>query len=189
MTQTFTCPSCAAPLDYDGRGASTIECPYCSSSVIVPQELRFQRSEPVDQHVTMSLKGQAANLRELSRLVKTGQKVQAYNLYQQVFKVSLADAMRAVDQLSAGGAVVITSNIAAPGSYASPSSPVSTSPVNYSTTPVVVTSNFVGVRPQRPVWLWIIIGFIAFSVCMSIVTGVIPFIFAILGVLAELLVK
>ncbi len=187
MTQTFTCPSCAAPLDYDGRGASTIECPYCSSSVIVPQELRYQRSEPVAPHVTMSLKGQAANLRELSRLVKTGQKVQAYNLYQQVFKVSLTDAMRAVDQLSAGGAVVITSNVAAPGSYATPSSPVSTSPVNYSTTPVV--TNYVGVRPQRPVWLYIIIGFIAFSVCMSVVTTIIPFFFAIIGAIAQFFVR
>ncbi|MEK7312299.1 MAG: hypothetical protein AAB382_10020, partial [Chloroflexota bacterium] len=101
--------------------------------------------------------------------------------------VSLTDAMRAVDQLSAGGAVVITSNVAAPGSYATPSSPVSTSPVNYSTTPVV--TNYVGVRPQRPVWLYIIIGFIAFSVCMSVVTTIIPFFFAIIGVIAQFFVQ
>lgn len=188
MAQTFTCPSCGAPLDYDGSGASTIECPYCNSSVIVPPELRHQHSAPVAGHVTMSLKGQAANLRELSRLVKAGQKVQAYNLYQQVFKVSLADAMRAVDQLSAGGAMVITSTTGGPGGYTSTPSAIPTSPANYSAAPVV-TTNYVGVRPQRPVWLWLIIGFIAFWVCISVVTTIIPFFFALLGMIVSFFVQ
>jgi|GEM_PF-1606320 len=140
MAQTFTCPSCGAPLDYDGSARSTIECLYCNSSVIVPQEMRGQRSERVSPEVTMSLQGQAANLRELSRLVKAGQKVQAYNLYQQVFKVSLTEAMRAVDQLSQGGAVVITSNVVTPpGSYGAPPA-VSTSPASYTAPPIITTS-------------------------------------------------
>ncbi len=172
MAQTFTCPSCAAPLDYDGSGASTIECPYCSSSVIVPRELRFQRSEPVDRHVTMSLKGQAANLRELSRLVKTGQKAQAYNLYQQVFKVSLTDAMRAVDQLSAGGAVVIASNVSTLGSYAAPSSPMSSAPSSYTSPPIVTIST--ATQPRRSALSWVIGCFVLFIVGTTVITTVLP---------------
>ena len=65
MAQSFTCPSCGAPLDYTGNGASTIPCPYCYTSVIVPQELRSQPAEPVAAHVATSLAGRAHQLREL----------------------------------------------------------------------------------------------------------------------------
>jgi len=38
-TQSFQCPSCGAPLKPKGN-ASFISCPYCHTSVIVPDELR-----------------------------------------------------------------------------------------------------------------------------------------------------
>jgi hypothetical protein len=38
--QTFNCPTCGAPLDYDGGPETTIHCPFCNSSVVVPEELR-----------------------------------------------------------------------------------------------------------------------------------------------------
>jgi DNA-directed RNA polymerase subunit RPC12/RpoP len=37
--KVFECPGCGAPLDYRGAG-TTLECPYCRNSVIVPPELR-----------------------------------------------------------------------------------------------------------------------------------------------------
>ncbi len=39
-TQTFECPSCGGPLEYDGGDDLTVTCPFCNSSVIVPEELR-----------------------------------------------------------------------------------------------------------------------------------------------------
>ncbi len=33
--QEFNCPNCGAPLDYEGRDASTIRCPYCDTVVVV----------------------------------------------------------------------------------------------------------------------------------------------------------
>jgi len=39
-TQSFNCPNCGAPLEYHDGDPSTIRCPFCSTSVIVPQELR-----------------------------------------------------------------------------------------------------------------------------------------------------
>jgi streptogramin lyase len=41
MIQTFKCPSCGGPLEYKGGHEKTVQCPFCFSSVIVPNELRF----------------------------------------------------------------------------------------------------------------------------------------------------
>ncbi len=40
MTDTFKCPSCGGPLEYDGGEKPTVVCPFCSNVVIVPEELR-----------------------------------------------------------------------------------------------------------------------------------------------------
>ncbi|MDR3574840.1 MAG: hypothetical protein P4L50_13330 [Anaerolineaceae bacterium] len=39
-TKTFTCPNCGAPLDYKDTNAATMRCPFCETSVVVPEELR-----------------------------------------------------------------------------------------------------------------------------------------------------
>jgi DNA-directed RNA polymerase subunit RPC12/RpoP len=39
-TQAFTCPNCGASLGSPGDDTTTIKCPYCNTSVIVPEELR-----------------------------------------------------------------------------------------------------------------------------------------------------
>jgi hypothetical protein len=41
--QTFNCPTCGAPLDYDGGPETTIHCPFCNSSVVVPEEIRPEK--------------------------------------------------------------------------------------------------------------------------------------------------
>ncbi len=38
--QEFNCPNCGAPIDYDGSDMPTVRCPFCSTAVIVPAELR-----------------------------------------------------------------------------------------------------------------------------------------------------
>ncbi len=39
----FDCPNCGAALDYDGGADPTVRCPYCHTSVIVPEELRAKK--------------------------------------------------------------------------------------------------------------------------------------------------
>ena len=46
MTQTFTCPNCAAPLTLPGPDVTTVVCSFCSTPVIVPPEMRVPPSEP-----------------------------------------------------------------------------------------------------------------------------------------------
>ena len=41
MIDALQCPSCGAPLDYDGRGESeTVRCPFCESTVVLPERER-----------------------------------------------------------------------------------------------------------------------------------------------------
>ncbi len=52
MSTVFKCPSCGGPIDFEalnaptGTPSLTVRCPYCSNSVVVPEELRAQRSAP-----------------------------------------------------------------------------------------------------------------------------------------------
>jgi len=38
--KSFKCPSCGAPLEYEDSAGLSVRCPFCSNSVIVPEELR-----------------------------------------------------------------------------------------------------------------------------------------------------
>jgi hypothetical protein len=40
---TFNCPSCGAPIHYDGSDITGIECPFCKATVIVPPEFRPEK--------------------------------------------------------------------------------------------------------------------------------------------------
>jgi ribosomal protein L7/L12 len=99
--KVFQCPSCGASLSYEGGPELTITCQFCGSNVIVPAELRDQAaSVPV-----LDL----AKLAELKRLALGGQKIEAIELYRQMFDVGLKEAKDAVEKLEAGEPLVVTS--------------------------------------------------------------------------------
>lgn len=111
MSQTFKCPNCGAPLKYDGGPDLTMECPYCKSPVIVPEELRggaWGGAPPIagtlDEVIQM-----AGPLAEIARLVRSGRKIEAVNLYRQTFNVGLQEAKVAVDKMERGEPVTMTS--------------------------------------------------------------------------------
>ena len=115
MSQTFQCPNCGAPLDYDGGSDPVIPCPYCKSTVVVPEELHTARSGSgtFTTSVGMGLGNllqpeKIAHLREIGRLVRQGQKVEAVKLYREIFGAELQEAQDAIDQLAAGNAIAIT---------------------------------------------------------------------------------
>jgi hypothetical protein len=191
MAQVFSCPSCSAPLDYEGTGEPTLRCPYCSNSVVVPQEMRHQKAEKVPSHTTMALMGQAANLKELARLVRSGQAAQAIQLYQYIFKVSPQDAAHAVGEMSSGQAVVVTSQSfpMVVGTHSSSASYISSQP----NVPVVtVTSTSVNTRGQRNL-VWVIGCFVAFiiitTVLPTILGAIIAVVVPILAVIGEVLLR
>lgn len=46
MAEKFQCPSCGGGIDYDGRDAATMRCPYCNTSIVIPESLRPKTKTP-----------------------------------------------------------------------------------------------------------------------------------------------
>jgi outer membrane protein assembly factor BamB len=102
MPKTFACPNCAAPLDYEGGRDLTITCPYCHSSVIVPEELRVDTPATFTLSNLPTMIGQSQNLAEMARLIRAGKKIEAIKMYRQIFGVGLEDAKDAVEKMERG---------------------------------------------------------------------------------------
>src|SRR5436190_3804330 len=124
MPQDFNCPNCGAPLDYKGGDDVTLRCPFCNTSVIVPQELRTPSAASattfdLDQFNQLAgreplagepLAGQADKLQEIGRLVRENKKIEAIKLYREIFRVGLKEAKDAVDALAEGRPVTLNQN-------------------------------------------------------------------------------
>lgn len=108
MPRTFSCPNCAAPLDYNGGTDYTITCPFCASSVIVPAELRVDAPTTFSLSNLPDIMGQAQNLAEMARLIRAGKKIEAIKLYRQIFGVGLEEAKDAVEKMERGEPVQLS---------------------------------------------------------------------------------
>jgi streptogramin lyase/DNA-directed RNA polymerase subunit RPC12/RpoP len=108
MTQSFKCPSCGAPLSFNNAGA-TVHCPFCSNSVIVPEELRHRPIGPQGPQAApfQNIIGQAARFGELGQLIRSGNKIGAIKLYRELFGSSLQEAKDAVERLERGQPVEV----------------------------------------------------------------------------------
>ena len=71
-TRAFQCPNCGASLDYGGADL-TIECPYCHTAVIVPEELRDRKPAAPEVDV-MPFFGSLAEQAEYLYHVPTGRR-------------------------------------------------------------------------------------------------------------------
>ena len=104
MSQTFNCPNCTANLEHDGGNHLTVQCPFCSSTVIVPENLRPRAF----QEDFAPLLTRSVNLQEIVRLINLGQTEQAIALYQQSFGISREQAREAVQRLAMGLSLAAT---------------------------------------------------------------------------------
>ena len=94
--KTLACPTCGAPLDYDGRSA-TIRCAFCQNVVVLETpKLDMEQKSWLDTPVRTPLP------EEIPGLLRDGKKVQAIRRYREVYDVSLSRAIYAVEQIEAG---------------------------------------------------------------------------------------
>jgi streptogramin lyase/DNA-directed RNA polymerase subunit RPC12/RpoP len=110
MAQPFKCPSCGGPLEYDG-GDITIRCPYCTNSIIVPEELRAAppfNGAQVFNGAGVTLPAQLLKLAEIGQMIRAGNKIAAIKLYREAFGMGLKEAKEAVENLAAGRAVQVS---------------------------------------------------------------------------------
>ncbi len=106
QSKTFTCPKCGAPQDYTGGSAPTIQCPYCETTLIVPEALRT----PAPNFTTFNpaeITREATKLAEIKRLADGGNKIQAIKLFRETFGGGLKEAKDAVEALERGQSVQV----------------------------------------------------------------------------------
>lgn len=115
MADTFQCPNCGAPLDYHGNDP-IIRCPYCSGSVIVPDNLRsapaFSKKR---DNFTLSGQDNMSDLIEKARKLKiirdmalNGQTDEAVRIFMETTGAKHGDAHAAVDAMARGLPVNLT---------------------------------------------------------------------------------
>jgi len=114
MPDTLNCPNCGAPLDYKGNDP-IIRCPYCSTSVVVPDNLRAKPSfSSKPGNFTLSGSGniaglvqQARRIKEVKDLAQSGQMDEAIRLYREITGANELEANTAVQALSEGRPITL----------------------------------------------------------------------------------
>lgn len=113
MADIFTCPSCGAPIQYDGDGA-TVRCPFCSQIIIVPEALRESApSTTVPSPLAAGQFGslipsQATGMVAVMQALKRGNRLEAIKHYRATFAVGLKEATDAVKAIESGQAVILS---------------------------------------------------------------------------------
>lgn len=110
MAETFRCPSCSAPLEFEGKMMQ--KCRHCGSNVIVPSDVMrqsnsFGGSGSLEFGDLSYLTGKALKVAEIQREIQTGSKIMAIKLYREAFGVGLKEAKDAVEAMERGESVEI----------------------------------------------------------------------------------
>ena len=114
MPHSFNCPNCSAPMDVVGDGSTTLRCPYCNTSVIIPEELRV--SKPGKQSATpyrntfnppyqVDLDERLKSIRELAI---GGDQIEAIRLLRETFVIGLRQAKELVEAMQRGEEVDVS---------------------------------------------------------------------------------
>jgi ribosomal protein L7/L12/sugar lactone lactonase YvrE/DNA-directed RNA polymerase subunit RPC12/RpoP len=111
MPQSFNCPNCSAPLDVDSGVTTTIRCPYCNTSVIVPEEIRGKKpSKGVSPLIGTETSPApmldiSERLQTIRELATSGNKIGAIRLMRATFVIGLKDAKDMVESMQRGEVV------------------------------------------------------------------------------------
>jgi outer membrane protein assembly factor BamB len=92
--KTLTCPTCGAPLNYDGR-STTVRCDFCKN-VVVLETLKPDAADKPQPERPVRVSN------DILDLVRFGNKLEAIKRYRELFDVSLARAKYAIEQIEAG---------------------------------------------------------------------------------------
>lgn len=111
MIEIFKCPSCSAPLQFEGNTMQ--KCRFCQSNVIVPSGVMqnsnaFGGAGALDFGDLSALKGKALQIAEIQKLIQSGQKIYAIKLFRETFGVGLKEAKDAVDAMEAGKSIDVS---------------------------------------------------------------------------------
>jgi sugar lactone lactonase YvrE len=111
MTESFKCPSCSAPLEFEGKPLQ--KCRFCGSNVIVPASViqgarAFGGIGNIDFGDLSALTGKAQKIAEIQRFLQGGNKIQAIKIFRETFGTGLREAKDAVEAMERGESVDIS---------------------------------------------------------------------------------
>lgn len=111
MAESFRCPSCSAPLGFEGKPMQ--KCRFCGCNVIVPSNVIqdanvFGGAGNLNFSDLSSLTGKALTIGEIQRLIRSGNKIHAIKLFRETFGVGLKEAKDAVDAMERGESLDLT---------------------------------------------------------------------------------
>lgn len=111
MPETFKCPACSAPLEFEGTTMQ--KCRFCGSNVIVPSDViresrSFGGAGVIDFGDLSDLTGKALKIAEIRKLIDSGNKIMAIKVYRETFGTGLAESKAAVDAIERGESVDIS---------------------------------------------------------------------------------
>lgn len=105
MPEVFKCPSCSAPLEFEGNTFQ--KCRFCGSNIIVPSDV-FQKSDKNMFDDASALGNKAVKLAEIYREIQAGRKINAIKIFRETFGTGLKEAKDAVDAMESGESVDIS---------------------------------------------------------------------------------
>lgn len=112
--QKFQCPSCGANIELQNTGATTISCPYCRTSIVVPDAMRSAAIEDFSTDPMFA---------DVWQALQVGNKIEAIKRYRENFGGGLKEAKDAVEQMEAGHPVSFPASM--DGGFANPTAQMS----------------------------------------------------------------
>ena len=125
MPHSFSCPNCAAPLDTEGDGSATLRCPYCHTSVIIPEELRLSKSVAQSTpYINILNPPDQVDLDERMNIIRekatAGDTIGAIRILRNTYVIGLSKAKELVESIQRGEEVDLsTLELVAPTSVQS----------------------------------------------------------------------
>jgi len=112
MPTSLNCPTCGAPLQYDGGPDRSLLCRHCGNTILVPEEFQSETAGARPQSLDLNtLLAQAGQWGEVARLVRDGQKIEAIKLYRELTGAGLKEAKTAIEQLAEGRVLQVAQTI------------------------------------------------------------------------------
>lgn len=114
MPASLNCPTCGAPLQYDGGPDRFLLCRHCGNTIPVPKEFQSKPTDDQPQSLDLNaLLAQAGQWGEIARMVRDGRKIEATQLYRELTGAGLKESKEAIEQLAAGRVLTVARRIVA----------------------------------------------------------------------------
>ncbi|MEZ5427486.1 MAG: hypothetical protein R2747_14535 [Pyrinomonadaceae bacterium] len=105
MSKKFNCPACGSPMEYDGQTTLFQNCGSCGAPIVVPAEIvQTSRDNKIESMLNMPAPEEipTEEVLEIKQLANQGRKIEAIKLHRETFGSDLAEAKRAVEDMTSG---------------------------------------------------------------------------------------